>query len=310
MLTYIGIRAAQVIPTLLGVVLVTFFLMRMIPGDPTAMMGQTISDDVRDRLRAEWRLDEPVYMQLWHFVKGIPVGDLGTSWRFQGTPVRDMISGAFANTMKLGVAAFALSLVLGLGMGIIAALMKDTWVDRAVMAVALIGISTPVFVVGLALIILAVAVNYVHISGTGFGGGIDFRYIVLPAITLGSRSIAYLARMTRSAILEVAHADFLRTARAKGLSEKVVVFKHQMRNAMIPIITVIGLNFANYLTGAILTESVFQWPGIGFLIRKAIEFRDLPVIIGAVLLITFMFVLINFVVDLAYAWFDPRIRYS
>lgn len=329
MLTFIGKRFAQLIPTLFGVVLVTFLIMRMIPGDPTSMVGgQTISEDVRLRLRAEWHLDDPLLMQMWYYMKGIPSGDFGISMRF-GTPVTEMISQYFARTIQLGVAAFILSVSVGLSLGIIAALLRDTWVDRTILAVALLGISAPVFVVGVGLVMLAAAVGYYSISGTGADSGflvlpplrgwrpdsellpaLDLRYLVLPAITLGSRSIAYLSRMTRSAVLEVGHADFLRTARAKGLTERAVVFKHQLRNAMIPITTVIGLSFADYLTGAILTESIFQWPGLGFLVRKAIEFRDLPVIMGTVLFVTFLFVTINFIVDVLYAFFDPRIRYS
>lgn len=310
MLTFIGKRFFQLIPTLFGVLLVTFFMMRLVPGDPTVMLGERLSEDVRLKMREQWHLDKPVYVQFAYFVKGIPSGDLGTSWRHTGRPVVKMISDAFSNTLKLGAAAFVLSVTLGLALGITAALNKGTWIDRTILTVALLGISTPVFVVGIGLIMLAVSFGYTQISGTGPSGGIDIRYMLLPAITLGSRSIAYLSRMTRSAILEVSGADFLRTARAKGLTERVVVFRHQLRNAMIPIITVIGLNFADYLTGAILTESVFQWPGIGFLIRKSIEFRDLPTIMGAVLFVTFLFITINFIVDLLYAWFDPRIRFS
>jgi len=309
MLGYIGKRVGQLIPTLLGVVFVTFFIMRMIPGDPTTMSGQTISEDVRARLRAEWHLDDPPLKQLWWYVKGIPKGDLGISMRF-GTPVREMIADHFVRTLQLGLTAFFISVTLGVSLGIIAALMKGTWVDRTILGLALIGISTPVFVVGIGLVMLAAAVGYKHFSGTGAGDGLDIRYLVLPAITLGSRSIAYLARMTRSAVVEVSHADYLRTARAKGLPGKVVVLKHQLRNAMIPVTTVIGLSFADYLTGAILTESVFQWPGIGFLVKNAIAFRDLPVIMGTVLFVTILFVTINFVVDLLYGFFDPRIRYS
>lgn len=329
MLTFIGKRFAQLVPTLLGVVVVTFLIMRMIPGDPTSMQGgQTISEEVRVRLRAEWHLDDPPLMQMWYYLKGIPMGDLGISMRF-GTPVTERISEAFSRTIQLGIAAFLLSVTVGLSLGIIAALMRDTWVDRTILAVALLGISTPVFVVGIGLVMLATKVGYSYISGTGDESGfmvlpplrgwatdsellppLDLRYLVLPAITLGSRSIAYLSRMTRSAVLEVGNSDFLRTARAKGLAERAVVFKHQLRNAMIPITTVVGLSFADYLTGAILTESIFQWPGLGFLVRKAIEFRDLPVIMGTVLFVTFLFVTINFLVDLLYAFFDPRIRYS
>ena len=306
---FIGKRFLQVIPTLFGVLVITFLLMRLIPGDPTTMSGQTVSEEVRAALRKEWHLDDPIHKQFFYYVKGIPQLDLGISMRF-GTPVSDMILQYFMRTLQLAVAAFILSVTLGISVGIISALMKDTWVDRGIMLLALIGISTPVFVVGIVLIIVAVAVGWRHISGTGMSDGIDIRYLMLPAITLGSRSIAYLARMTRASVLEVMEADFLRTARAKGLSEQTVVFKHLMKNAMIPVITIVGLNFADYLTGAILTESVFQWPGIGFLIRSAIAFRDLPVIMGAVLFTTTVFVLVNFLVDLAYAFFDPRIRYS
>ncbi|MGI8907437.1 MAG: ABC transporter permease [Candidatus Sumerlaeaceae bacterium] len=328
-MSFIGKRFAQLIPTLLGVVVITFLIMRMIPGDPTSMAGgQTISEDVRKRLRAEWHLDDPPLTQMWYYIKGIPKGDLGISMRF-GTPVSERIGQHFARTIQLGLAAFFLSVTVGLSLGIIAALMRDTWVDRTILALALLGISTPVFVVGIGLVMLAAALGYNYISGTGADSGflvvpplrgwnegsellpaLDLRYLVLPAITLGSRSIAYLSRMTRSAVLEIANADFLRTARAKGLTERAVVFKHQLRNAMIPITTVVGLSFADYLTGAILTESVFQWPGLGFLVRKAIEFRDLPVIMGTVLFVTFLFVTINFIVDILYAYFDPRIRYS
>jgi ABC-type dipeptide/oligopeptide/nickel transport system permease component len=208
------------------------------------------------------------------------------------------------------MAAFCLAVTLGVSLGIISALMKDTWVDRAIMVLALVGISTPVFVMGIVLIIIAAALGWRHISGTGYGDSLDIRYLVLPALTLGSRSIAYLARMVRSSVLEVSQADFLRTARAKGLRERTVILKHLLKNAMIPIITIVGLDFADYLMGAILTETVFQWPGIGFLIRGAIAYRDLPVIMGTVLFTTFVFVMINLVVDLTYAFFDPRIRYG
>jgi ABC-type dipeptide/oligopeptide/nickel transport system permease component len=306
---YIGKRVLQMVPTLFGVTVITFLVMRFIPGDPTVMMGQSISEEVRTQLRAAWHLDDSIPKQFYWYVKGIPRLDLGLSMRF-GTPVRDMIAEHFVRTVQLALAAFCLSVTLGLALGITAALMKDTWVDRTIRIIALVGISTPVFVVGVLLIIIAVSLGWRWISGTGFSEGLDIRYLVLPAVTLGSRSIAYLSRMVRSSVLEVSKADFLRTARAKGLSESTVIFKHLMKNAMIPIITVVGLNFADYLTGAILTESVFQWPGIGFLIRGAIAYRDLPVIMGTVLFTTFVFVFINFLVDMTYAFFDPRIRYS
>lgn len=308
MVLYTLRRLLQVIPTLLGVALVTFLIMRLIPGDPTAMMGDRISEEVRARMIAEWHLDQPAWKQFLLFLQGIVTADLGNSWRFQTTPVLEMVGDAFLNTLKLGTAAFVISVIFGVGLGIVAALFKNTWIDRSILAVALLGISTPVFVVGIGLIILAVAVGYRQIGGTGFGEGMDVRFLLLPAVALGSRSIAFLSRMTRSAILELSSADFLRTARAKGVAERVVILRHLLRNALIPIITVIGLNFADYLGGAILVETVFQWPGIGFLLRKAIEFRDMPVIMAGVLVTTLVFVLMNFLVDLAYAWADPRLR--
>ena len=303
-------RTLQTIPTLIGVALVTFILLRLIPGDPTMMTGQTITEEVRSKLRAEWHLDDPLFKQFYFYMKGVPVLDFGRSFHRVGNPqVRDLIVEYFGRTLQLAIAAFFLSITLGISFGIIAALHKDSWIDRAVMMLALVGISMPVFVVGTFLILFAMAVGYRYISGTG-GGDFDIHYLILPALTLGSRSIAYLARMTRASILEVSRADFLRTARAKGLNERTVVFKHLMKNAMIPIMTIIGLNFADFLTGAILTESVFQWPGIGFLIRNAINSRDIPVVMGTVLFTTFIFVMINFIVDLLYGFFDPRIRYS
>lgn len=308
MLTYIGKRFLQIIPTLFGVLFVTFFIMRLIPGDPTTMAGQTVSEEVRHKLRAEWHLDDPMPVQFWWYIKGIPQLDFGISMKY-GRPVREMIGEYFVRTVQLGSAAFVISVTFGLALGILAALLKGTVVDKGVMVIALAGISTPVFVVGLVLIILASKIGWQYTSA-GSMEDFDIRYLILPAIALGSRSIAYLSRMTRASILEVSNADFLRTARAKGLSENVVIFKHLMKNAMIPIITVIGLNFADYLTGAILVESVFQWPGIGFLIRKSLDFRDLPVIMGTVLFVTVLFVTINFVVDILYGFFDPRIRYG
>lgn len=321
MLTFLGRRLAQLLPTLLGVAVLTFVLLRMIPGDPTTMAGgQTMSEEVRKHLMEQWHLDKPWYVQLGYYLKGLPTLDLGVSMRFD-RPVREMIGEYFVRTLQLGLCAFALSATAGIALGIVSALFKDRWPDRAILAFTLLGISTPVFVTGVLLILVASAVgwNYSSLSGMDLNMpgpygtfsraiGFDPRFVVLPALTLGARSIAYLARMTRAAVLEAGTADHLRTARAKGLGPWKVVLKHQLKNAMIPITTVVGLNFADFLTGAIITETVFQWPGLGFLVKKAIEFRDIPVIMGSVLFVTFLFVTINFVVDILYAYFDPRIR--
>ena len=308
MFSLVAKRLVQLLPTLLGVLVLTFVVMRLVPGDPTTMMGDRMSEEVRERLRAEWHLDEPGWVQFGYFVKGVATGDLGMSWRFQTTPVRELVGTAFLHSMALAMVSLAFAVVAGIGLGVGAALRRGSWVDRAITTVALLGISTPVFVVGVLLVIGAVAVGYRHFGGTGFGEGIDFRFLVLPALALGSRSIAYLARMTRAAVLEILDADYLRTARAKGVAPWRIAGWHMLRNALIPIVTVVGLNFADFLTGAILIESVFQWPGIGFMLRKAIEFRDMPVIMAGVLLTTLLFVSINFLVDVAYAWADPRLR--
>lgn len=310
MLRFVANRVLQLIPTLLGVAVLTFLLMRMVPGDPTSMQGQSISEEVRAQMRAQWHLDESLPRQFWHYIKGLPLLDFGTSMRYEGVPVRRLLGEYFVRTLQLALAAFIVSVVAGLSLGVIAALRKGSWVDRAVMTVALAGISTPVFVVAALLVVVASAVGWHYISAAGMGAHLELCYLVLPAIALGSRPVAYLARMTRGSVLEVAQADFLQTARAKGLSERRVVTHHLLKNAMIPIVTVIGLNFADYLTGAILVETVFQWPGIGFLLRNAIAFRDLPVIMGSVVFTTFVFVAVNFAVDLAYGYLDPRIRFS
>jgi ABC-type dipeptide/oligopeptide/nickel transport system permease component len=290
------------------VALVTFFLLRLIPGDPTTMTGDTISEEVRAKLRAEWHLDKPWYVQFWYFAKGLPTLDLGVSMK-DGTPVRQLIGEYFLRTLQLGLAAFLLSVTVGVSLGIVAALYQGSWIDKSILVFSLVGISTPVFVVGILLIIVAGLLGWPFTMATTMGD-FDPRYLVLPAVTLGLRSVAYLARMTRSAVVEVGTMDYLRTARAKGLSPSAIVLHHQLKNAMIPIITVVGLNFADFLTGAIITETVFQWPGLGFLIRTSLAFRDLPVVMGTVLFITVLFVTINFVVDALYAWFDPRIRLS
>ena len=302
---YAARRLLQLLPTLAGVAVVAFVLMRMMPGDPTVMAGQTISEEVRLELRRQWHLDSPLPVQFYHYVRGLPVLDLGVSMRL-GMPVRELVAGYFANTAILAVVALLISVVAGVGLGALAGLWRGTWVDRAVIAVSLAGISVPVFVVGVLLMLGAVAVRWRFFGGTG--DPFDIRYVLLPALALGTRSIATMARVTRSAVVEAATADHVRTARAKGLSPRAVALRHVLRNALVPVVTIVGLNFGDYLAGAVLVESIFQWPGLGMLIRNAIAFRDLPVLLGAVLVTTTVFVLVNFAVDLLYAALDPRVR--
>ncbi|MFH0795291.1 MAG: ABC transporter permease [bacterium] len=301
--TFIVRRLLQTIPVLLGVITVTFVLMRVVPGDPVdKFAGQRISDEMRTRLRAQWHLDDPALVQFGYYLKGLLFLDFGDSW-FHNQTVRQRVFSSFLKTCKLAAAAMLFAIVLGVGAGIVSSVFKDSIVDRIAIILALLGISTPVFWFGMILIIVMARLGWTALSGD-FG----LEYLILPAITLGARSVAYLARMTRASMLEVLRMDYLTTARAKGLREHIVIVKHAMKNALIPIVTVIGLDFASYLNGAVLTEKVFAYPGLGLTVVNSILERDLPVVMGSVILMTIVFVLMNLIVDLIYGLLDPRIR--
>jgi ABC-type dipeptide/oligopeptide/nickel transport system permease component len=294
------------IPTLFGVLVVAFLLLYVAPGDPVlAMVGERADEATIARLRKELRLDDPLPVQFGHYIAGIAKGDLGKSY-ITNRPIKRDIIERFPKTLQLAGAAMLLATILGVTLGVLSARNPGGLIDRMGLGIAYLGISFPVYWVGL-LLILLFAVTLHWLPPSGFGG---LRYLVLPALALGMRSIAFLARMTRSAMLDALGADYVRTARAKGLPERLVVGRHALRNAMIPIITVLGLDFGAYLTGSIHTETIFSWPGLGRYVVNAIARRDLPAIQGSVLFLSAVFVLVNLITDVAYAKADPRVTYS
>jgi ABC-type dipeptide/oligopeptide/nickel transport system permease component len=306
MLTFIVRRLLLAIPTLAGVLVVVFLLTFVAPGDPVQeMVGERADAETIARLRRELRLDDPLHVQFGHYASGVVRGDLGTSY-ITGRPIRQDVAEHFPRTLLLAVTAMAFATLAGVSLGVLSALHPGGWIDRMSLGIAYLGISFPVYWVGLLLILLfAVTLRWLPPSGYGRP-----EFLILPALTLGSRSIAFLARVTRSSMLDVLGSDFVRTARAKGLVERVVVLRHALRNAMIPVLTVLGLDFGSYLTGSILTETIFSWPGIGRYVVNAISRRDLPAIQGTVLFLSGVFVLVNLLTDLAYAKADPRVAWE
>jgi ABC-type dipeptide/oligopeptide/nickel transport system permease component len=304
MFAFVIRRLLLAIPTLIGVVIVTFLLLFVAPGDPVLqMVGERADQQTIDRLRSELRLDDPLPVQFGHYVSGVVRGDLGRSYITDRPIAQDLVE-RFPRTLELAGAAMLIAAVLGITTGVLTARFPNGWFDRLSLAGTYIGISFPVYWVGL-LLILVFAVMLRWLPPSGYGG---LAFLVLPAIALGSRSIAFLARVTRSSMLEILGSDFVRTARAKGARASVVVARHALRNALIPVITVLGLDFGSYLTGSILTETIFSWPGVGRYVVNAIARRDLPAIQGAVLFLSVVFVLVNLLTDLLYAKADPRVR--
>jgi ABC-type dipeptide/oligopeptide/nickel transport system permease component len=297
-------RVLLAIPTLFGVLVVAFLVLQVAPGDPVqAMVGEHADSATVARLRAQLHLDDPLLTRFGHYVADVARGDLGHSY-LTDRPITSDIRERFPKTLQLAGAAMLLAAVLGITLGIFSGANPGGLADRFALGLAYVGISFPVYWVGL-LLILLFAVGLHWLPPSGFGG---LRFLILPALTLGMRSIAFLARMTRSAMLDALHADFIRTARAKGLKESMVTLRHGFRNALIPVITVLGLDFGAYLTGSILTETIFSWPGIGRYVVNAIARRDLPAIQGTVLFLSAVFVIVNLITDLAYAKADPRVR--
>jgi ABC-type dipeptide/oligopeptide/nickel transport system permease component len=306
MTAFILRRVLLSVPTLFGVLVVAFLLLYVAPGDPVeSMVGERADSATIARLRAQLHLDDPLPKRFGHYVGSVVTGDLGRSY-ITNRPITQDIRERFPKTLQLAGAAMLLATTLGITLGVLSARRPGGMADRLALGIAYLGISFPVYWVGLLLILLfAVTLRWLPPSGYG-----SLRFLILPAMTLGMRSIAFLARMTRSAMLEALSADFVRTARAKGLNERVVTIKHALRNALIPVITVLGLDFGAYLTGSILTETIFSWPGIGRYVVNAISRRDLPAIQGAVLFLSTVFVLVNLITDLAYAKADPRVSYD
>jgi peptide/nickel transport system permease protein/oligopeptide transport system permease protein len=306
MLSYVIKRLLSMIPVLIGISILLFFMLRMLPGDPAQVLaGQMASPEEIATIRTQLGLDRPIYEQYLSYLGRLMRLDLGRSARTQN-PVIEEIWARLPNTVLLAVVAISLACLLGIPAGIISAVRPYTWVDYAVTMGALFGISMPVFWLGMMLVVLfSVILRWLPAGGTG-----GWQHVVLPSVTLASFVVAFIARMTRSTMLETLAQDYTTTARSKGLKENVVVIKHALKNALIPIVTVVGLQFGLLLGGAVLTETVFAWPGIGRLIVDSILARDYPVIQGTILIFGLLYLLVNLAVDLAYAYIDPRIRYD
>ena len=306
MVSYILRRIVMLIPVLFGVTLVSFSLLHLVPGDPAEVLGgQEASKADIDRIRKEYGLDQPLVAQYARFIGNAVRGDLGISIQSRH-PVRELLLQRLAFTLQLALASVLVAAALGLLAGIISSTRQYSFFDTASMLGALFGISMPIFWLGL-LLILVFAANLQWLPSGGTG---SIRHLILPAIALGSASAAVIARMTRASMLEVTRQDYIRTARATGYRERVIIFRHALKNAMIPVLTVFGLEFGSMLGGAVLTETVFSLPGIGRLLVEGIFARDYPVVQGAMILVASTFVLVNLLTDVAYAFFDPRIRYE
>jgi len=306
MLRYLGRRLLLTIPVLFGVATLVFALIHLVPGDPAqAMLGEGASQEEIESLRQSLGLDRPLLTQYRSFIGGVVRGDLGSSFRY-GTPVTREIRDRLWRTVQLAVAAMAVAILLAVPLGIVAAVFRGTAVDHAAMTLALAGISMPNFWLGpLLAILFAVSLGWLPVAGTG-----SLAHLVLPALTLGAALAAILARMTRASLLEELRELYVVAARARGLSRTRAVLRHAFRNSLIPVVTIIGLQFGAVLTGTIITETIFAWPGVGRLLIQAITFRDYPLIQGCILFISFTYVLMNLLTDLSYGLLDPRIRYE
>ena len=310
MLNFIIKRLLTSILVIIGVTIVIFSLVHMAPGDPVQMMaGLDAKEEDIEALRAKMGMDKPLIVQYSNYVKGLLHLDLGKSI-ITNKNISDEIFFRFRNTAELAVAGMLISSVFGIIIGIIAAVNRDRWLDKTLMSLSITGISMPSFL--LALLLMLLLVSQWHLlpasgrEGSPFTAE-GFKYIILPALTLGISGTASIARLTRSSVVAVLNEEFVMTLKAKGLRRKMILFKHILRNASLPILTMIGLDFGYLLGGAVVTETIFAWPGIGKYAMDAISQNDFPAVQGAVLILSMMFMLINLVVDLLYGVLDPRV---
>lgn len=311
---YIVSRLIQSIPVLILVSVISFGLMKLVPGDPAILIGgPSATPGDLDNIRRNLGLDQPFHVQMWRYYAGLARGDLGTSLLL-GKPVLQATLERVPVSLSIAVYSMILTLLLGISCGTIAALNRNNWLDQAAMVFALIGVSLPNFWLGLMLIIfLSVHLGWLPTGGyvpwqTDFVGW--FKTATMPAISLALLQVGLLARITRSTMLEVLRQDYIRTARAKGLPEFIVIAKHAFRNVMIPVVTVIGVIFSVLISGSVVIESVFSVPGIGSLLGSAVLRRDYPMIQGGLLLVATALLALNLIVDVLYAYFDPRVRYD
>jgi peptide/nickel transport system permease protein len=313
MLGYLIRRVLASIPVMGVVALFVFLLLRITPGDPAAILaGDNATPAQLERIRTSLGLNEPLYLQFFTWIDKLLHGDLGVSL-ISNVPVLQLIGQRIEPSISIALSTIILSIVVAVPLGVIAAWKHGTWIDRFVMGLSVLGFSVPVFVIGYVLIqIFALDLRWLPVQGfrsitSGFGP--FFERIILPTISLSFIYIALIARMTRAAMLDVLGEDYVRTARAKGIAEPAVLLRHALRNAAVPVITVIGGGFALLISGVVVTESVFNLPGIGRLTVDAVLGRDYPVIQGMILLTSFVYVLVNLAIDVAYTLLDPRIRY-
>lgn len=313
MLAYIARRLLATLPVVAMVAVVIFAILRLTPGDPAAIIaGDDATAAQLDQIRQAMGLDQPIYMQFIVWVGRLLRGDLGVSL-LSGTPVLHMIGDRMGPTIALAVATIVLTVIIAIPLGVIAAWRQGKLLDRAIMSLSVLGFSVPTFVVGYLLIyFFSIQIGWFPVQGYKplAGGFWPFaERLILPTLALSAVYIALIARITRSSIIEVMGEDYIRTARAKGVKENAVLMQHALRNAAVPIVTIIGIGVASLISGVVVTESVFNLPGLGRLVVEAVLARDYPVIQGLILLFSFIYILINLVVDLLYTVFDPRIRY-
>jgi peptide/nickel transport system permease protein len=306
MKSYLTKRLLLTIPVIIGVITLVFWLIHLIPGDPVELMlGETARAADKLSLRHQLGLDKPLFTQYLDFISGIAHGNLGYSLHTD-QPVLQIILQHLPATIELSIAAMVIALLICFPLGIASAMKQYSLVDNGSMILALLGISMPNFWLGPMLIILfAIKLDWLPVGGRG-----SLAHLILPAITLGTAMAAILTRMIRSSLIEVAREDYITAARAKGSSRLMVYLKHALRNALMPVVTIVGLQLGSLLTGSIITETIFAWPGIGRLTITAINSRDYPLVQGCVLVMALGYVLINLLTDLAYGWIDPRIRYG
>ncbi len=334
MTRYFVRRVLETIPVLIGASIIVFLLIHLIPGGPeAALLGERMSDENVARIRENLGLDKPLYEQYFIYVGKLLQGDMGHSIA-GNIPIAGELKQRFPATMELAIYALVLAVIVAIPLGVVSAVKRGSWIDTFTMIGSLIGISMPIFWLGLLLLwIFGVQLGWLPfigrlstnveietitglhtidaiLTGNWSALGDAAKHLILPALTLSTIPIAIIARITRSAMLEVLHMDYIRTARAKGLQESVVIRRHALRNALLPVVTIVGLQFGSLLAGAVLTETIFSWPGIGRWLFNSIVGRDYPIVQSVTLAITMIFVVVNLLVDLSYAWLNPRIRYE
>jgi peptide/nickel transport system permease protein len=303
---YLLQRLLLLLPTLLGALTLVFFLINFVPGDPIeVMLGETASATDKEELRRQLGLDQPVMTRYTGFLAGLARGDLGHSL-YENASVTKLISGRLSATFELTVSAMLVAMVIAFPLATLAAVNRDTWIDRLALFFSLLGVSIPNFWLGpLLMILVSIQLGWLPVSGRG-----GFSHLILPSLTLGMAMAAILTRILRSSLLRIVDLDYIRAARAKGVSEPSVWMKHMLRNALLPVITIMGLQFGSLLAGSIITETIFSWPGVGRLTVQAIQTRDYPLVQGCVLVVATSYLVVNFLTDVFYSLIDPRITYE